>query len=169
MPDLSGAVRLIDAFTERCGRVVAWLTVLMMLVTCLVVVLRYGVGIGSIALQESVTYMHGLVFMVGIAYALKHDAHVRVDILYARMSDAGRDWVNLGGHLLFLMPFCIYVLYNSWGYVLRSWQIMEGSPEVGGIPAVFLLKTLIPVLAVTLLLQGLAECLRILARRLQRS
>ena len=169
MRGVQAVIRIIDGITEHSGRCVAWLTLVMMIVTCTVVVLRYGVGIGSIAMQESVTYLHGMVFMIAIAYAMKHDAHVRVDIVYARLSEANRDWINLVGHLLFLLPVCGYILFNSFGYVVRSWQIMEGSPEVGGIPAVFVLKSLIPLMAVLLALQGIAEILRILSRRFERS
>jgi TRAP-type mannitol/chloroaromatic compound transport system permease small subunit len=162
-------VRIVDAFTEALGRGVSWLVLVMTIVTCVVVVLRYGFSVGSIALQESVLYLHGLVFMLGIPYALKHDAHVRVDVLYGRMSDRTRDWVDLAGHLLFLLPLAGFVLYVSWDYTARSWRILEGSQEVGGLPAVFLLKTLIPLLAVTLALQGVAEILRIVLRRTGRS
>ena len=103
MRGVQAVIRIIDGITEHSGRCVAWLTLVMMIVTCTVVVLRYGVGIGSIAMQESVTYLHGMVFMIAIAYAMKHDAHVRVDIVYARLSEANRDWINLVGHLLFLL------------------------------------------------------------------
>lgn len=157
-------IRIIDGFTELIGRSVAWLTLAMMLVTCLVVVLRYGFGIGSIAMQESIMYMHGMVFMLGIPYALKHDAHVRVDVIYGRLSARQRDYVNLAGHLLFLMPVAAFIVYVSWNYTARAWRIGEGSPEVGGIDAVFVLKTLIPLLGIMLILQGLAELLRIVLR-----
>ena len=162
-------VRIVDAFTEALGRGVSWLVLVMTIVTCVVVVLRYGFSVGSIALQESVLYLHGMVFMLGIPYALKHDAHVRVDVLYGRMSARMRDWVDLAGHVLFLLPLAGFVLYVSWDYTARSWRILEGSQEVGGIHAVFLLKSLIPLLAVTLALQGVAEILHIVLRRTGRS
>lgn len=151
------AIAVIDTLNEYIGRSVAWLVLGMMAVTGLVVVLRYGFSIGSIALQESVMYLHGLVFMLGIPYALKHDAHVRVDVLYGRLDQRGRDLVNLAGHLLFLLPLAGFVLWVSWDYTGRAWAIREGSAEVGGIEAVFLLKTLIPVLGGLLCLQALAE------------
>lgn len=132
----------------------------MVVITVVVVVLRYAFDGGSIRLQESVLYLHALVFLLGIPYALKHDAHVRVDIVYARLEPRRRAMVDLAGHVLFLVPVCLAILYYSQPYVARSWRILEGSPEVGGIPAVFLLKTLIPVTAVLLLLQGLAEIAR---------
>ncbi|MEE4359899.1 MAG: TRAP transporter small permease subunit [Pseudomonadales bacterium] len=162
-------IRAIDALTETTGRLVSWLVLAMMAVTCVVVILRYGFSTGSIALQESVIYLHGMVFMLGIPYALKHDGHVRVDVLYGRMSGRQRDWVNLIGHLVFLLPLAGFILYVSWDYTLRAWRIREGSQEVGGIPAVFLLKTLTPLLAITLALQGLAEIGRTVLRLTGRS
>lgn len=129
----------------------------MALLTLTIVVLRYGFNQGSILAQEAVMYMHGLVFMLGIPYALKHGAHVRVDVFAERFGDRGRAWVDILGHCLFLIPVCLTVLVMSLPYVLASWRVLEGSSEVGGIPAVFLLKTLIPVTAGLLLLQGVAE------------
>jgi len=138
----------------------AWLTFLMALVTVLIVVLRYAFSEGAIMLQESVIYMHSLVFMLAIPYALRHDRHVRVDLVYARLAPRTRTWVDLVGHLIFLLPVCGLILYTSVSYVGSSWRVLEGSPEVGGIPAIFLLKTLIPIMAATLLTQGLAEIAR---------
>lgn len=152
----------IDALTGVLGRTVAWLTYAMMAGTVVVVILRYGFDIGAIPLQEAVVYMHGTAFMLGIAYTLKVDGHVRVDLIYARLSDAAQRRVNLLGHALFLFPVALFILVSSLGYVRASWRILEGSPEVGGIPAVFLLKTLIPLMAVTLLLQAIVEVARCL-------
>lgn len=166
---MQSLIRLIDGFTEITGRSVAWLVLAMMAVTVLVVVLRYGFGIGSIALQESIMYLHGLVFMLGIPYALRHDAHVRVDVLYGRFSPRTRDWIDLAGHLLFLLPLAIFIVWVSLDYTARAWRIREGSSEANGLEAVFLLKTLIPVLGGMLILQGVAEILRIVARLTGRS
>lgn len=132
----------------------------MVAVTLLVVILRYAFGQGSIALQESIMYMHGLVFMLGIPYALKEDAHVRVDLVYARLSPRGRAWVDLIGHLFALLPVAAVMFLYSQNYVAAAWRIHEGSPEVGGLPGIFLLKTLIPATAVLLALQGLAGITR---------
>lgn len=132
----------------------------MVLITFLVVVLRYGFDIGWIAMQESVTYMHGLVFMLGAAYTLRHNGHVRVDIFYRKMSPRGRGMVNLFGTLLLMMPMAIYIMTDSWAYVSASWDVMEGSREAGGLPGVYLLKTLLLVMPVLLVLQGVAEALR---------
>lgn len=134
----------------------------MVAATLLVVVLRYALSQGSILLQESIMYLHALVFMLGIPYALKTNAHVRVDVVYSRLSPRGRALVDLLGHLLFLAPVAVTILVFSRTYVVSAWRILEGSSEVGGIPGVFLLKTLIPLAALLLLLQGLAEILRCL-------
>ena len=157
---LRACVHYIDIFTDRCGRLLAWLVLAMALLTTVVVVLRYGFNTGSIMAQEAVTYMHGCLFMLGAAYALKSGAHVRVDIFYRSFSERGRAWVNSLGGIVFLMPLCAFIGVSSWSYVTESWAILETSPEPGGIPAVFLLKSLLPLMAVNLFLQGLAETLR---------
>lgn len=107
-------------------------------------------------------YMHAVVFMLGIPYALKHNAHVRVDVFAERFGPHGRARVDVLGHLLFLVPVCVTILLFSLPYVAASWRVFEGSSEVGGIPGLFLLKTLIPLTAALLLLQGLAEVIRLI-------
>ena len=144
----------LDRFAEITGRVIAWLTLAMVLITVAVVVLRKLFETGSIALQESITYLHAAVFMLGSAYTLKHDGHVRVDIFYQKFSPRTRAWVDLLGTLLLLFPVCLYILFSSLQYVGASWSMLEGSREAGGLDGVFLLKTAIPVMAVLLLLQG---------------
>jgi TRAP-type mannitol/chloroaromatic compound transport system permease small subunit len=150
---------LLDRLAERTGRLLSWLTLAMVLVTFAVVVLRYGFDIGSIALQESVTYLHALLFMLCAAYTLKHDAHVRVDIFYQRATPLARAWIDLLGTLLLLFPVCIFIIYSSLDYVSASWRIHEGSREAGGLDGVFLLKTAIPVMATLMLLQGVSLAL----------
>jgi TRAP-type mannitol/chloroaromatic compound transport system permease small subunit len=150
----------VDHFTEWSGRMLAWVCLALALTSCLVVLLRYGIGIGSIAIQESITYMHALVFMLGAAFTLKQDGHVRVDIFYRRLTSRGQAWVNSIGSILFLLPFCVFVIGISWPFVTESWRILEGSQDPGGIHGVFLLKTLIPLMALSLLMQGLAELAR---------
>lgn len=157
---MRATLRFIDAFTEATGRALAWCIPVMMLVTAAVVVMRYGFGQGLTAMQESVSYLHGSVFMLGAAYALKHGAHVRVDIFYQRFSPRQRAWIDSLGTLIFLLPLCGLILLSSWDFSAKAWEIREASVEPGGIPAVFLLKSLIPLMAVNLALQGLAELLR---------
>jgi len=147
----------LSSVTRFLGHVVAWLTLVMVVVTFAVVGLRYGWNWGSIAMQEFIMYCHANVFMLGAAYTLQQERHVRVDIFYTHLSLRGKAWIDLGGLLLLLLPMCGLILWSSSEYVWRAWQIREGSPETGGIPAVFLLKTLLPLLALTLILQGLAQ------------
>lgn len=153
-------VQRIDAFTERSGKLLAWLALGMALVTTFIVILRYGFNIGSIPAQESVTYMHGALFLLGAAYALKHGAHVRVDIFYRNYRPRTRAWVDSLGGIVFLLPLCVFIITSSWDYMAESWAMRESSPEPGGIPAVYLLKTIIPLGAINLAVQGVAEVLR---------
>jgi len=150
----------LDRLAETTGRLLAWLTLAMVLTTVTIVILRYLFNSGSIALQESVTYLHATVFMLGAAYTLKHDAHVRVDIIYQKLTPRGRAWVDLLGTMLLLFPVCLFILYSSLDYVASSWAIQEGSREAGGLDGVYLLKTAMPVMAILLLLQGCSMLLR---------
>ena len=149
----------LDDLSDIVGRSIAWLVLLMMLVQFAIVVMRYVLNIHNTVMQESVMYMHAMVFMLGAAWTLRHDGHVRVDIFYRKMSVRGRAWVDLLGTLFLLFPIILFITYMSFGYVLNSWTIMERSPD-GGIPAVYLLKSLILVMMALLLLQGIAEVMR---------
>lgn len=152
----------------RIGRAVSWLTLLMTLLTFAIVLLRYGFNLGWIWLQESVTYLHALVFMAAAAWAFQTDDHVRVDIFYREASDRYRGWVNLVGTLLFLVPFCLFLLFIGWDYVAASWATREASREPGGLPLVWLLKGMLLVLPALLLLQAWCtarECIETLRRR----
>ncbi len=153
----------IDRLTRWVGHGVAWLTLAMVLVTCAIVVLRYGFGLGWIAMQESVVYMHAMVFMLGAAYTLQADEHVRVDVFYRSRSARTRAWIDLLGTALLLLPLCAALAWFSWDYVAIAWALHEGSREAGGLPWVYLLKTLIPVTAGLLALQGIGSALRNLA------
>lgn len=155
---------LLDALAERTGRLVSWLTLGMVLATVTVVVMRYAAGVGLIWLQESINWMHSLVFMLGAAYTLKADEHVRVDVFYRGMSERQKAVINLAGTILFLLPLCAFLLVESWQYVATSWRIAERSREAGGLPMIYLLKTVIPVMAVLLALQGGSMALRAILR-----
>ena len=153
-------INVIDKVTDLLGKIISWLTVVMLLNVLIVVVARYFLGFGSIALQESVTYLHCAVFMLGLSYTLKHDGHVRVDILYRNYSNKNKAMVNFLGGLFFLVPLSILLFVTSWDYVLASWSIRETSAENNGLPFVYLLKSLMLVMPLTLLIQGLVEILR---------
>ena len=139
---------------SRLGRWVSWLSLVMVALTFGIVVARYGFNQGWIWMQESVTYLHATVFMVAAAWAFQTDDHVRVDIFYRDRSDAYKNRVNLLGTLLFLVPFSVYLLLIGWDYVSASWAVRETSSEPGGLPLVFLLKSLILVLPALLLIQS---------------
>lgn len=153
----SAIIKHLENFINWSGRTVSWLSLALVLVTFTVVVLRYLFDSGSIALQESMTYLHACVFLIGMAYTLQQDAHVRVDIFYSRFSATGKAWVDLMGACFFLLPFMLFVSWVSWEYVADSWSVLEGSREAGGLPGVFLLKTLILVMAALLTLQALIQ------------
>jgi TRAP-type mannitol/chloroaromatic compound transport system permease small subunit len=150
----------LDWINRLIGTLVAWLALAMVLVTFVVVVMRYVFDTGSIALQESVTYLYAILFMLGAGYTLQQDGHVRVDILYQRFSRRGRAWVNLLGTLFLLLPVSVFLLLSSWGYVADAWAVREGSREAGGIHGVWLLKTLLLVMPMLMLVQGLIWMLR---------
>ena len=149
----------IDKANKVLGEALSWLTSLMVLVTFVVVVLRYAFDTGWIWLQESVTWMHALVFMLAAAYTLGRDEHVRVDIFYRRMDERKRTLVNLLGALFLLAPTCLFLIIVSWNYVAASWAVQESSRQAGGLPGLFLLKSVIPLTALLLLLQGLSQAL----------
>ena len=139
---------------RRIGQAVSWLTLVMVLLTFSIVVMRYGFNQGWIGLQEGVTYLHAAVFTMAIAWAYQADEHVRVDIFYRDKSPSHQAWVNLLGTLVFLVPFSIFLLVIAWDYVASSWSAMETSREAGGLPFVYLLKSLILVMPLLLLIQS---------------
>ena len=150
-------IELIDTFSERSGRIVAWLALLMVLTQFLIVLLRYVFGIGSVMLQESIVYMHSTLFLLVAAYTLRHNGHVRCDIFYANISVTRKALIDLFGAIFFLLPMCGLIAWVSWPFVINSWSVLEGSAEGSlGMPAVYLLKTTILIFTVMLGLQGLA-------------
>lgn len=153
-------VRLIDNMNERIGRAVAWLALIMVLVQMIVVVMRYVFGVSWLALQESIVYMHAAIFLAAAGYTLLHDGHVRVDIFYRPASERRQAYVDLVGAMCFLTPMACAIFYISWPYVMKSWKVLETSQEGSGIPAVFLLKTVILLYAVLVALQGISLALR---------
>lgn len=156
----SAVVRLIDALNEYVGRGVSWLALFMVLVQMIVVVMRYVFGVSWLALQESIVYMHAAIFLAAAGYTLLHDGHVRVDIFYRPANARRQAVVDLIGSLCFLLPMAGAIFYISWPYVVQSWMVLETSQEGSGIPAVFLLKTIILVYTVLVALQGIALALR---------
>lgn len=152
--------RAIDRTNNIIGKLIAWLTLGMVLVQFTVVVLRYVFGLGFIWMQESILYMHSMVFLVGAGYTLLKEGHVRVDIFYRPANARKKALVDLLGVLFLLIPFCILVWWVALPYVQNSWAVFESSKETSGIPAVYLLKTTILVFTVLIGLQGLALAIK---------
>jgi TRAP-type mannitol/chloroaromatic compound transport system permease small subunit len=150
----------IDRLNVAIGRTVAWLVLAVVLLQFALVVARYLFGIGSIWLTETVIYAHATLFMLAAAWTLHAGGHVRVDVFYADASARTKARVNLIGGLLLLLPFMLVLLWLSVPYAARSWVILEHSQEASGLPLVFVLKTLIPLFALLMALQGIAQAIR---------
>ena len=161
---MNGLADRLDQVNLAVGSLTRWLALAMVLLQFAIVLLRYVFGYSYIFLGEGVLYLHAALFMLGAGYTFLIGGHVRVDIFYAKLSARGQAVIDIFGHLFLLAPALIVLLYYSWPYVRRSWAIYEGAISVGGIPASFLLKSLIPVFCVLLLIQGFAALLRDIIR-----
>ena len=156
-----GLLRAADALAEACGHVAAvGATLVVVLTTGLV--LAFALGAGSVRVQDLVLWLNAGMVMLGLGYALKHRAHVRIDVLSSRWSERTRARVEIAGITLLLLPFCAAIVWLSWDYVAISWRIGERSASTGGLPGLFIVKSLLPLGAALLALQGLAEGLRAL-------
>jgi len=151
---------LIDRLTTTVGRTVAWLTLAIVLLQFALVVARYALGLGSIWLTETVIYANATLFMLAAAWTLRAGGHVRVDVFYAEASARAKAVIDLLGAVLLLLPFAAVLLWLSVPYAARSWAILERSQETSGLPLVFALKTLIPLFAALVALQGIAQAIR---------
>jgi TRAP-type mannitol/chloroaromatic compound transport system permease small subunit len=155
----------VDGISAIVGKASAWLTLVMVVITFVVVVMRYVFDAGLIWLQESVIWMHAFVFMMGAAYTLQQEDHVRVDVFYRTMTVKRRAWVDLTGVVLFLLPMCLFLGWKSIDFVAASWSLREASRESGGLPypLIPLLKSVLLLMPVTVALQGITLALRSLA------
>ena len=151
---------VIDRINQQIGRYSAWLALAMVLLMAAVVVLRYWFQFGSIAMQEAVVYLNAALFACGAGYTLKQQGHVRVDIFYSRASARVQACIDLAGGVLFLLPSTLFIFFGNWDYVALSWRIREGSTEASGLPYIYVLKSMILLLAVLLALQGIAEMIK---------
>ena len=150
----------IDRLNAAIGRAASWCALAIVLIGFSVVLMRYVLGLGSIWLQESILYAHAALFLLAAAWTLREGGHVRVDVFYAEASPRAKAWIDLAGALFLLLPFCIAIIWFSLPYVERSWAILERSRETSGLPLVFALKTLIPLFAVMLALQGVSQAIK---------
>ena len=160
--------RVLSALCALVGRAVAWLTLGMVMLTAAVVVLRYGFGFGRIYLQEIITYLHAAVFMLAAAWTLQLDGHVRMDVLYRSLKPRTQARVDLVGTVFFLLPTAGLLLWLSYDYAGKAWELREASRETGGLPFLYLLKTVMPVASGLLVLQGLAGIFRHAGQRVRR-
>jgi len=142
------------------GNLVSWLTLFMVLITVLVVILRYGFSIGFIWMQESVRFMYAAVFLLCAGLTLLNDKHVRVDVFYLQMNNKNKAIVDSIGTILFLLPVTFIIFYFSWDYVLNSWDQMEGSIEERGLHLVYIMKTFIWCFSVFVGMQGISTLLK---------
>jgi len=152
--------KLLQWLPRKIGKVIAILCFLLVIDIFVVVVLRYLFDTPSVMLQEAGMWMHSIIFMLGAAYTFSYDEHVRVDIFYGGNSPRYKAWVDILGSVFLLLPLCGYLFINSWQYVLSSWNISETSAEVGGLPALYILKSLLLILPLLLSLQALATILK---------
>ncbi len=157
---LSTFVRGVERISEGVGSVVSWLTTLLVAVVCFDVATRYLFNFTLVAVQEAQWHVFGTLFLLGASFTLKHDRHVRVDVLYTNFSPRLKAWVNLLGTVLFLVPFCLLGIKLGWDYTQASLAASEGSPNPGGLPARYALKAMIPLGFFLLLIQGLAGAAR---------
>ncbi|MGE0083749.1 MAG: TRAP transporter small permease subunit [Desulfococcaceae bacterium] len=152
--------RGIDTLNTWVGRCVAWATFIVVLVVFTDVVMRYAFKTSYVFVQELEWQLFSFIFLIGAGYTLMKDGHVRVDIIYQRLSPKARAWVNLIGVIFFLIPGCYLVINTSWKFAYNSWSTLEGSPDPGGIPYRYIVKTFIPAGFILLLLQGLSLGIR---------
>ncbi|MBW8367445.1 MAG: TRAP transporter small permease subunit [Arenimonas sp.] len=153
-------LRAVDTLTEAAGRLAGVLAIVLVALSFGLVLARHALGVGSVAAQEAVLWLHSALFLLGLAFALKHASHVRVDVFSQRWTPRTRARIELAGMVLLLLPFCVFIVAMSWDYVGASWSAREGSRDPGGLPGWYLLKSLLPLSAALLMLQALAETLR---------
>lgn len=159
MKALLALARAIDALNERVGRGVMWLVLLTSLISAGNALLRYGFDISSNAWLEIQWYLFGVIFLFGAGYTFKHNGHVRIDVIYGRLSPRARAWIDLLGTLLFLLPLCGLLVWMGWEFFHTSFVIREGSPDAGGLPR-WPIKLVVPVGFALLFLQGVAEAIK---------
>ncbi len=160
MRALAGFVRFAEAVNDMVGRTVAYLTLATVLICATVVVIRYVLQTGFVWMQELFIWTHATAFMLGAGFTLMVNRHVRVDIVYESRSPRTRAWLDLLSTIVFLFPWIIVLWYYAWPYVAASWRLGEASPQVGGMPGLYLLKSVILGFCVLMMLQGLAICAR---------
>jgi len=156
MKFLNAYIKFIDKLNSKLGYYTSWITLLLVLITCFDVFTRYVLNESSVALQELEWHLFSVIFLMAASYTLITDDHVRVDVFYSRLSEKQKAWINLFGSIIFLIPFCVLVIYSSQNFVITSFQLKETSPDAGGLPARYILKSFIPISFMFLTLQGIS-------------
>ncbi len=153
-------INVLDNFTENVGKITSWFAVFMVLIISLDVIIRYLFEFTFIWIIELEIYLFGFLFLLGSGYALKHEKHVRVDVFYSRFSEKKKAIIDLFGSVLYLLPWCFIVINGSFKYAYSSFKISEGSPQPGGLPALYILKFAITLGFILLLIQGVSQILK---------
>ena len=154
------AVEIIDGLSENFGKIISWFSIILVLTVCYDVFTRYFLKESSVALQELEWHIFAIIFLLGAGYTLRNDQHVRVDIFYSKLSKKNRAWIDLLGTIVLLIPFCLIAIYASKNFVLNSISFNETSPDPGGLPARYILKTVIPISFLLVLIQGISLIIR---------
>jgi TRAP-type mannitol/chloroaromatic compound transport system permease small subunit len=157
---LGPIVRTIDGVNGWIGKGISWLTLILVLVTVYDVVMRYVFHAGSVAIQEAEWHLFAMNFLIAGGWTLLNDGHVRVDLLYMRFSERAKAWIDLFGSLLFCIPYCLLIIWAAWPFVIDSWSIWEYSPDPGGLPARYVLKTVIPVGFLLIGIQAVSQAIK---------
>lgn len=150
----------IENLIEVTGKIVSWLSIVLVAIIGVDVLLRYAFNKSTAALFELEWHLFAIIFMIGAAYTLKYDKHVRVDVFYTNFSKKRKAWINLVGTVFFLIPFCVVIIVTSIPFVIASYNIMESSADPGGLPYRYIIKATIPIGISLLLLQGISELLK---------
>lgn len=169
MKFINGYIKSIDNLSESLGKIISWATILLVIVVCIDVFTRYFMQTSSAAVQELEWHLFSLIFLMGASYTLKNEGHVRVDVIYGKFSEKKKAWINFIGTIIFLIPFCLLIIYSSKNFVLNSFAIGETSPDSGGLPARYILKAVLPVSFLFILLQGISLMLKSLLTLLNRT
>ncbi len=160
MKGIKNFIKFIESINELIGLSVSWVTFGLVILVCTDVVMRYVFNTSFVFVQEMEWHLFSFIFLIGAGYTLLHDEHVRVDIFYQRLTKKGKAWINLIGTAFFLFPGCYMIIATGLPFVMDSFSVMEGSPDPGGIPFRFILKSMIPVGFVFVALQGISLFLK---------
>ena len=159
-------IKIVDYISSFIGKCVSWLILVMVFTTFGITFFRYVFNTGLIWIQELIVYMHVCVFMLMMSYTFIENKHVRIDIFFNRLSEKNKNYINLFGHIFFLIPMCLVIVIYGWNFVHNSWSILESSQEAGGLPFLYLLKSLIIIAPSLLMLQAIAEILKSIKKAL---